>query len=182
MQLYLIRHPQPEVAAGICYGSSDLALREPWSADAVAQLLPFDASFSSSPLRRCTEFAAALSSEVRIDSLLAEVNFGSWEMQAWSDIPREQIDAWAADLMGFAAHGGESVVQLRARVRQALGRLAGKNCVWVTHAGVMRLAFAELLGLPQEAWQNLNFDYASVSAIEIGTDTARLLFHNRAAE
>jgi alpha-ribazole phosphatase len=179
VRLFLIRHPQPDVATGICYGSSELALRKPWSADAAMRLLPSDARFASSPLRRCTEFAAALSSEVRIDPRLAEMDFGTWEMQAWNDIPREQLDAWAADLPGFSGHGGESVAQLRVRVRQALSDLPGTDCVWITHAGVMRLAFAELLDLPQDEWLKLHFDYASVSAIEITAGAARLLFRNR---
>ena len=29
MELYLIRHPRPQVAPGVCYGQTDLGLAEP---------------------------------------------------------------------------------------------------------------------------------------------------------
>lgn len=119
----------------------------------------------SSPLQRCTDLAAALAPDFRIDERLTELDFGSWEMQAWDDIPRAQIDAWAADPLGFAGHGGESVVQMQARVRRALAALEG-DCVWVTHAGVMKLVLAELLSLAQDEWLSLRFAHVELTLLE----------------
>lgn len=165
MQLYLIRHPQPEVAEGVCYGRTDLPLREPWTADCLIERLPAGLPVVSSPLRRCAEFAAALSPQATIDPRLTELDFGVWEMQTWDAIPRAQIDAWTADPLGFKGHGGESVTQMQARVRLALAGLEG-DCVWVTHAGVMKLVLAELLALPQDEWLSLRFAHAEVTVLE----------------
>lgn len=164
MQLYLIRHPQPEVAAGLCYGRTDLALRAPWSAEGVAGRLPAGLPVFSSPLRRCAEFATALSPHAAMDPRLTELDFGAWEMQAWDDIPRAQIDAWTADPLGFKGHGGESVAQMQARVRHALAELEGP-CAWVTHAGVMKLVLAELLALAQDEWLSLRFAHAELMVL-----------------
>lgn len=166
MRLFLIRHPQPEVAPGICYGRSDLPLRQPWSADALRAQLPADVPVVSSPLQRCRALAAALAPDYRIDERLTELDFGAWEMQAWDDIPRAQIDAWAADPLGFVGHGGESVLQMQARVRQALAELDGRDCVWVTHAGVMKLVLADLLALAQDEWLSLRFAHAEITVLE----------------
>jgi alpha-ribazole phosphatase len=169
VQLYLIRHPQPEIEAGICYGRSDLPLRTPWTAETLRERLPAGASVISSPLQRCASFASALSPDFRTDGRLTELDFGAWEMQAWDRIPREQIDAWTADPLGFNGHGGESVAQMQLRVRQTLADLDGGDCgacVWVTHAGVMKLVLAELLGLPQDEWLSLRFAHAEITLLE----------------
>lgn len=171
MRLFLIRHPQPEVAAGLCYGRTDLPLREPWSADAVAALLPAGLPVVSSPLRRCAEFAAALSPQATIAPHLTELDFGAWEMKTWDDIPRAEIDAWTADPLHFNGHGGESVAQMQLRVREALADLGGRDCVWVTHAGVMKLVLAELLALPQDEWLSLRFAHAEIIELEQGPAT-----------
>lgn len=171
MQIYLIRHPQPDVAEGICYGRTDVPLRQPWSAAKVRANIPAGMRILSSPLRRCAEFAAALSPSATIDPRLSELDFGAWEMQAWQDIARAQLDAWAADPLGFDGHGGESVAQMQLRVRHALADLDGGDCVWVTHAGVIKLVFAELLGLPQEEWLALRFAYAEPVVLEAILET-----------
>ena len=125
--------------------------------------LPSGVRVVSSPLQRCASFAAALSPDFQIDARLTELDFGAWEMQAWDDIPRAQIDAWTADPLGFSAHGGVSVAQMQVRVRQALADLDGHDCVWVTHAGVMKLVLAELLALPQDEWLSLRFAHAEIT-------------------
>jgi len=168
VRLYLIRHPEADILEGFCYGSSDLPLRKPWSAAACIAALPPNATVISSPLRRCAEFAHALSDKVQLDARLAELDFGAWEMLAWDDIDAEQLDAWAADPLGFNSHGGESVTQMQLRVREALAELDGSNgdCVWVTHAGVMKLVLAELLALPQDEWLSLRFAHAEITVLE----------------
>ena len=166
MRLFLIRHPQPDVVEGFCYGRSDLPLRAPWSAAECAALLPANVHVVSSPLRRCAEFARALSADFRIDERIIELDFGDWEMLAWDDIDAAQLDAWAADPLGYAGHGGESVQQMRERVHAALADLDGSDCVWVTHAGVMKLVLAELLALPQDEWLSLRFAHAEITVLE----------------
>mgnify|MGYP000184389114 CR=1 FL=1 len=171
MALVLIRHPQPEVASGICYGKTDLLLREPamTSAKKVSPKLLLLAQAPShiacSPLQRCAELGTALATlhpaaAFSFDTRLQELDFGSWEMQPWNSIGKDQMDAWIAS--GFDAHhGGESLQQLDSRVASWLhdvqSTYAADQSLWVvTHAGVIRsilrqkniCSFKESLGYP----------------------------------
>lgn len=174
MQLYLIRHPKPDIDTGVCYGRSDLGLAEDAGerADALRALLPADAPLWSSPLRRCLELARALHAVPVIDERLVEMHFGSWEMRRWDEIPRHEIDAWAADPVGYAPPGGESPAELRARVSGLLQELP-EVAVLVAHGGVLRACVAELTGAAD--WHELHFDYGSATLIENG----RVIWKNR---
>lgn len=150
MRLYLVRHGRPETAPGLCYGSSDIAVpsqEHERVASAVLPMLPAHAPIFSSPLRRCSELAAQLapllqSGEVIHDRRLAEMHFGEWEMQAWDEIPRMQIDAWADDTVSYRPGGGESVEEVAQRVRAFHDELRSQHresAIVVCHAGTMRL-------------------------------------------
>lgn len=67
--------------------------------------------------------------------------FGCWEGRAWGEIPRGELDAWAADLQRARPPGGESVAMRLARIWRAIGRLPpGGRTLVVTHAGPIRAA------------------------------------------
>ena len=153
MRLYLVRHARPEVAAGTCYGSTDLHVSQQEHAGALAALapaLPKCVPVFSSPLRRCSELAAQLavalgSGEPVHDPRLAEMHFGAWEMLAWNDIPRADIDAWSNDLCAYRPGGGESVLQAAQRVHaflEDLRRRQLESAIVVCHAGTIRLLSA----------------------------------------
>src|SRR4051812_46431241 len=105
MRLYLVRHPQPLITPGICYGRTDLTVDPVMQAHILQLLLtalPSNIPLFTSPLRRCADLATTLcdtigSAPVTMDDRLMEMHFGSWEMRAWDDIAREEIDAWADD-------------------------------------------------------------------------------------
>lgn len=181
MRLFLIRHPRPEVAAGVCYGKTDLALAEDAAtvATRLQPLLPAAAPVFSSPLQRCRQLAVALHPAPTCDERLREVDFGAWEMQSWSEIGHAVIDAWAADPLHYAAHGGESVAQLRSRVLACVDDIGGSHdeAVLVVHAGVMKVLAAALTGMPAAEWFGFSFGYGTVSLIEDG----RLVWHNEPA-
>lgn len=153
MELILIRHPQPDTAPGVCYGSSDIpaaaaALAEGHAALA-PQLAPWlarGARLYSSPLRRCSALASLLGTPV-LDARLAEMDFGAWELRPWSGIPRGEVDAWAADLLDYRPGGGETVREVAARVQSFLAELQ-HDAVIVCHAGTMRLVAAMAAGEP----------------------------------
>lgn len=180
MRLYLIRHPRPRVEPGVCYGQSDVGLAED-AATVAARLKPLlpDAPVFSSPLERCRLLAQALHPAPAYDERLREVHFGAWEMRSWDDIGRAAIDAWAADPLHYAGHGGESVADLRHRAVACVGEVAAKydEAVFVVHAGVMKALAVELLGLPDPAWFSTFFAFGTVSLIEDG----RLVWHNAPA-
>ena len=172
MKLYLIRHPTPQVDAGICYGRTDLVLAEHVAAAAVriaAQLPPRVAVFSS-PLRRCRQLAEALHPAPRIDPRLQEMDFGEWEMTPWDRIQREALDGWAADPLGYRPPQGESVAELQQRVWNfvAEARSNGlERAALVTHAGVMKVIVGQAHGLPEKKWMRLAFDYESVVCLDL---------------
>jgi len=163
MDLYLIRHPVVETAPGICYGRSDVALRDTPDVGAalIAEKLALLMGTSSataishvatSPLSRCMTVAQALTNDATVDARLAELDFGRWEGVAWDAIPRVEIDAWAADITHGRPHGGESVQQLADRTASWLAELAipsGEATdtahVAITHAGVIRIMTAQAL-------------------------------------
>lgn len=147
MALILLRHTTPDVAPGLCYGRTDLPLAAAFEAEAEAVLarLPKVAGIVTSPLFRCRALAerigAARGCAVAEATALIEMDFGAWEGLAWADIPRAELDAWAADFMGYDGHGGESVAALLGRVGPALDGLAPDTLV-VCHAGVIKAALA----------------------------------------
>jgi len=153
VELILVRHPQPDVEPGVCYGSSNIpaaatALSE-GHALLAAELAPALASgfrLYSSPLRRCTALASLLG-DFTPDARLAEMNFGAWELRPWSGIPHEEVDAWAADLLDFRPGGGETVREVACRVQSFLDELR-HDAVVVCHAGTMRLMAAIAAGEP----------------------------------
>jgi alpha-ribazole phosphatase len=153
MRLYLIRHARPDIADGICYGSTDLSVapqEQQHLAASLAPALPKNLPLYSSPLRRCREMATQLavaleSGAVTYDPRLAEMDFGAWEMRAWTDIPRTEVDAWAGNLCAYRPGNGESVLEMAQRVHAFYSELRSQRCesaVVVCHAGTIRLLSA----------------------------------------
>lgn len=173
MQLWLIRHPPPQVEPGICYGRSDLALADDVAAAAarIRPQLPPHAPLFTSPLQRCRQLAAALHPAPQSDDRLQEMHFGNWEMTPWAQIQRAALDGWAADPLGYRPPQGESVAELQTRVLAfvAEAQRAGlQQAVLVTHAGVMKVIVGQVRGLPERKWMSLGFEYESVVCVEYG--------------
>jgi alpha-ribazole phosphatase len=168
MFLHLIRHPKPLIEAGICYGRHDCPAENALSAAGVLLAeLPAGLPVWSSPLRRCRELAEQLHAQSSIDDRLAEMNFGDWEGRRWDDIPRAELDAWAADVAGYAPPGGESPRDLQRRALDFVASLDVPEAVIVTHAGVIRTLLAHWQGLPPERWTELNFAYGSCTRVDV---------------
>jgi len=196
MDLYLIRHPAVATAPGLCYGSSDVGLRDAPAIGAalIAEklaMLTGGASaalrISTSPLMRCATVAKALTDRPCVDAHLREIDFGRWEGVAWDAVPRDEIDAWAADIEHGRPHGGESVRMLADRTAYWLAQLdtppvqaagdslvtqgarAGRTAqiapmtnVAITHAGVIRVMTAQALQLPLLTCVNWPVDMAGI--------------------
>lgn len=168
MILHLIRHPKPLIAPGICYGQLDIPAEiSPALMTRLRNVLPSHLPLWSSPLLRCRALANGLHPQPVIDHRLAEINFGDWEGRAWDALPRGQIDAWAADIAGYAPPGGESPFALQQRALAFVASLAVPEAVLVTHAGVIRVLLAHWQGLPPARWTTLNFDYGSHTRVEV---------------
>lgn len=154
MALTLLRHTTPDVAPGTCYGRTDLALATSFADEASIVLagLPRIDRIVSSPLTRCAELAEFVGERSGLniirDERLAEMDFGTWEMKPWSELPRDELDAWASDFLHARPHEGESVAMLTARTQNAIAELnhPSRHTLIVTHAGVIKAAFAALGG------------------------------------
>ncbi|MDP2366768.1 histidine phosphatase family protein [Rhodoferax sp.] len=159
MNLWLVRHAQPLVEPGVCYGATDLAADAAGTlraATAAAAVLPMGACLLTSPLRRCEQLAQSLCGlrpdlTCRPDARLVEMNFGCWEGQRWDAIPRAAFDPWMADFGGHAFGGVETVDALMQRVASVWDEsLQSPNeQVWITHAGVIRAATLIAQGVRQ---------------------------------
>jgi len=162
MTLILVRHPLPDVAPGLCYGASDVPVRADDLAHVhaalAAQGLPGNLAVLASPLQRCARLAERLApGRVTFDARLAEMDFGAWEGRAWSDIPRADVDAWAADLLHYRPGGADNVLDVARRVQACLADLRAElraralpGALVVCHAGTIRLLTALHGGAPLE--------------------------------
>lgn len=158
MGVILLRHTKPDAPDGLCYGRLDLGLAAGFAeaAAVLARDLPKLDRVVTSPLRRCAMLAEAIATArglpLTLEPRLREMDFGTWEGQTWSDLPRPELDAWAADLLHACPHGGESVAQLQARSLAALRDHAAPGVLVVTHHGVIKCARHVTDG--DSAWQS----------------------------
>ena len=182
-QVFLIRHPKPDIASGICYGSSDvspepIALKQAF--EWLDTYLPRDAQIITSPLARCAQLASKLSAQVQrrctFDARLAERHCGAWELQPWDQVPRVELDAWAADFMDYSAPGAESVRQLQTRVLTAWQELIEEGTqqaiVLITHAGPIQVILAHLTGAPIRTTPVVEIVCGAIVVLNQKTDNA----------
>jgi alpha-ribazole phosphatase len=178
--LHLVRHPKPVVPANTCYGRLDVAAEgTEAAAERLRALLPVGLPVWTSPLVRCRSLAECLHPQPLVDGRLAEMDFGDWEGRTWDEIGPAALDAWAADVAGFAFPGGESAWILQRRALVWLAEFAESEAVAVTHAGVMRVLLAHWLNLPPEKWNTLTFGYGQVTTVELTPSGGTVLHFNR---
>ncbi|OIQ66805.1 phosphoserine phosphatase 1 [mine drainage metagenome] len=151
MTLWLVRHAQPLIEPGVCYGALDVpadASATRLAAQALAAVLPLDVLVVSSPLQRCELLMQTLQAlrpdlSYKTETCSAEINFGCWEGLRWSAIPRHEFDRWTADFWKHRFGGTESLADFMGRVAGVwdAARHDGANTqAWITHAGVIRAA------------------------------------------
>ena len=153
MKLWLARHAQPLIGAGICYGVLDVAADARLTtaaAKSLATSLPANTLCFISPLHRCQQLGAALAlvrpdlsikSNTCTDVRLTEMDFGQFEGQPWANIPKAAVDAWTVDFGNHRFGGKESANEVLQRVKAALDTVLAlnvDNVLWITHAGVIR--------------------------------------------
>ncbi len=188
MDVYLIRHTQPENSAGLCYGRLDIAPAADVGAAAerLTPQLPKQAPIVTADAKRCVRLAehlaAALASPLRVDARLQELDFGQWEGRLWSDIPRIQTDVWARDVWNQSAPGGETYAALYARVGaawEALLQIETECLVIVGTAGPLRALITIALELPADSSLRFHLDYGGIAKLSTSTGAWRLDFANR---
>lgn len=145
MEIILIRHTSVDVPKGVCYGQTDVPLRDSFKEEATitAQQLQddvFDAVFTS-PLSRCTRLAEHCGYPDAIrDARLKELDFGEWEMKEFDKIDDPRLQEWYDDYFHVAATGGESFIMQLQRVSEFLDEVSrqkyGRVAVFA-HGGVL---------------------------------------------
>lgn len=127
------------------------------------------AAVVSSPLRRARATADALGLPVRVDDRLVELDYGELEGTPVVEVPPATWAAWRSD-PHFRPPGGESLVELGVRVREACvhwSRVEGPAgaVVLVSHVSPVKAATAWALGVGDEiAWRS-HLDNASISQV-----------------
>lgn len=148
MTLWMVRHAQPLIAPGVCYGATDVpadAQATLVAATALSLVLPQGLVLLSSTLQRCqqlTQQLLVLRPDLisKMDARLTEMDFGCWEGQRWDAIPPAELERWTDDFAQHPCGGAESVAKFMRRVSDVWDEHAeqGHDAVWITHAGVIR--------------------------------------------
>lgn len=143
--VWVWRHPQPQGVAGRCIGRTDVAVdprrtkRLARRIQAVARRAGLARVVHTSPLQRCADVGRWLRrwgwTHV-VDATLLELDFGTWDGQAWAHIGQTEVDAWCAAFATHAPGGGEPLVHLlqRAAAWQPGGRTLGQSAQPANHA------------------------------------------------
>lgn len=170
-----VRHapvPNPEAR---CYGQLDKEAdcNDPALFAAQAKLLPRDAVWYASNLRRAIQTAEALAASgaamerLHIDPGLAEQSFGDWHGMPYAELTElhgENHHFWLVP-PAKRAPNGESFLDLYDRVTASIHRLTdahrGRDIVAVAHGGTIRAALGLALNLDPE--QAVRFETANVS-------------------
>lgn len=181
MKLWLVRHAQPMIAPGICYGATDVsadATATQQAAKALALDLPTVIRVISSPLQRCEQLVHNLRElrpdlTCKTDARLKEMDFGCWEGQRWSDIAPSELAQWTDNFGHWRFGGVESVQDVMARVAGLWDEVRTDlhDAVWVTHAGVIRAAILLSQGVREvtraEQWPSADIPFGRVTMLSL---------------
>lgn len=173
-RIHLLRHGETLAGSRFC-GATDVAL----SAHGWMQMRTSTANETwdaivSSPLRRCADFACALSEErslpLTIDERLRELDFGEWEnktsAELWQTDNARLANFWSNPWL-HNPPGGESLASLRQRVLAVWAEIEalGKRCLVITHGGPIRVVLSELQNIPADKFLNLDVPHAALHCV-----------------
>lgn len=189
MILWTIRHTKPFNPKDICYGRLDLDVSPsflpeelPPILDAVKKANVQPAKIYSSPLRRSFKLAEKVSELLKMPvekaEEIIEVNFGDWEGQKLTEVPREEMAAWKADLRGYKFKNGESFHEVDERVKSLLKKcfidFKDKEVMWVSHAGVIASVMHSYCNVPDNDFVEGRFCYAIIMRFEFTEENGKI--------
>jgi alpha-ribazole phosphatase len=172
MEIHLIRHTAVENPENLCYGFSDISLRNSFPEDFKNVCLDTDFDqVISSPSSRCTILAEHFKFNYKTDERIREMNFGGWEMKKWTDIPEGEINPWYQDFINIKATSGENLLEMQTRVLNFWNELTAEKHInkvlLITHAGVIRLMIQSVLEFPLENIFKIQIDYGKKVIIQV---------------
>lgn len=177
MNIYLVRHGQSEGnSAGIYCGVTDVPLTKNGTEQtqrAINYLKTKKAdTIYSSPLSRARAIADKIGKRPVCDKRICERNFGIWEGLSYNlicDMYPDEAECWKRDWINYRIPKGESCSDVDIRCRDFLGDCIsrGKDCIVVTHSGIIRNIITVLLNMSIEDVWRFKIDNGSVTHIEI---------------
>jgi alpha-ribazole phosphatase len=136
----------------------------------------FQVAFASDLMRsQVTALAALEPLDVELETRpgLREMHFGRWQGLSWEQITKRYprlATLWLKRFPSQPVPGAERFVHFKKRVKTELHRIVAANqgrCVLVvTHAGVIRIALADALGITDRNMSRLAQDYCGVNVID----------------
>jgi len=104
---------------------------------------------------------------------LREIDFGRWQGLSWEQVLEQSphlARLWAKQFPHGRVPGGERFSQFKRRIRRELRAIAAANpaqsVLVVTHAGVIRVALASALGMPDRNLFRFAVDPCGLSVID----------------
>lgn len=181
MNIWWIRHA-PIEHTGRYTGHTDLpALIPEGFGTPILPLLPTDATHYASPLARAVQTAETLRlTPFTLAPELAEQDFGAWENRYYHEVWEEGANAldWSQP-EHITPPDGESFADVCLRVAAWIEARQEKRIIAVTHAGVIRAALKQALGLSHTEALALIPDCGGVSHIEYGASGTVAHYINR---
>jgi len=184
--LYLVRHGQVEGFEEKRYnGQGDVPLTAAGQAQfGLLQLRLQNKEIRavySSDLSRCLEGARTLGEPFGLEPVavpeLRELDIGAWEGQTWEELQHENPEEWQArlaDIVNYQVPGGESLMGMAERVREALqpiiDRHPGEAILLVAHGGVNRVILLDAIGAPLDRLFNIEQDFGCLNHIDYYPD------------
>ncbi|NLP17624.1 MAG: histidine phosphatase family protein [Firmicutes bacterium] len=186
LRVYFLRHGETDWNRwGLYQGHGDIPLNERGRRQAIKVAVKlcgetFDNVYVSD-LVRAGETAQIILSRLKAKSVtslrgLRELDFGHWEGLSFTEVeaayPQEVKDAFAQP-DAFRPPGGESVVELRARVVKAWEGIIQENragtIMIVTHGGPIRVLWGYWLGKRGMALWNIAFPHCALGFASFNT-------------
>jgi probable phosphoglycerate mutase len=145
------------------------------------------AAVYASPIDRARETAApiarARSLALHIERDVAEIDVGEWTGASLARLRRRpEWEIVQRHPSGFRFPGGESFLEVQARMLDAIGRLVerhrGGTIVVVSHADPIKTLVAHALGVPLDLFQRLVVAPASITVLIWGRQAPTVLTLN----
>lgn len=189
----LMRHGEPAGGRKFRGQTDDPLSEDGWQQmwDAVGEFHAWQ-HVVTSPLARCAAFAHALRERQQIplseDARLMELGFGAWEGRAPEELtqqdPETLLRFWR-DPLHHSPVGAEPLTEFAARVTAVwhtlLKEYRGEHVLVVTHAGVIRMMMAYVLGMPLDHLFRIQVGNAAITRLQLDAEgrgaMPSLVFH-----
>jgi broad specificity phosphatase PhoE len=176
---YLLRHGEVEGGTRFRGITDDPLSEKGWQQMSLrCNTIPEIQHIISSPLKRCSLFAHALSGKtvnsVEIFDELQEINFGRWEGKSVQQIEvhhAPELRAFWQDPVNNTPDEGEPLIQFRQRIVRCWHRIIhqyqNQKVLIISHAGVQKIILAEVLNMPLESIHKFEIPHACLSVINV---------------